>query len=83
VKQLASGGTLSKMLQPFARGDAAPASGAEAAGSPGTATGAGTAVETPPAPPADESGKGGPLRGLLDILKKGKPHGSDIPGSGN
>lgn len=31
----------------------------------------------------DDQGSTGPLRGVIDFFKSGKPHGSDVPGTGN
>ena len=107
IKQLESGGTLSKLLKPFS-GRGAEASGqeveqtpaAETSGSPqsakpvqapepATAAPATAPADGPPSSPRQAAGderdpvperKGGPLRNVLDFLKRGEPYGSDIPG---
>ena len=45
-----------------------------------------TAAVPPPAdkePGVEQQGSEGPLNGLIDFLKSGKPHGADLPGSEN
>jgi len=83
VKQLSSGGTLSKILQPFSQeGDRSPTP-------PAQTPEAAQPVAKPPAPtpPAEDpaaaqaaDGDQGILRRLLDLLPKGTPHEDYLPG---
>jgi uncharacterized protein (TIGR02099 family) len=96
VKQLDSGGTLSKILRPLGGGqtadappDPTPPDGSlpEAAPRAPSAVAGGPAErakEAPPAQPTAEADRArNPLSGLLEILKKGESHGADLPGTSN
>ena len=97
VRQLDSGGTLSKILQPFsgtpekgpALEDAAtktesPESTNKIETTAPPRAKAGAAAKPQKAeeePPEQETRRGNPFGGLLDVLKNSKPHGADIPGT--
>ena len=97
VRQLDSGGTLSKILQPFsgtpekgpALEDAAtktesPESTNKIETTSPPRAKAGAAAKPQKAeeePPEQETRRGNPFGGLLDVLKNSKPHGADIPGT--
>lgn len=97
VTPLDSGGTLSKLLKPFRKPattpeNAAPSTpdGIQTPSSTDSAdpvdVDAPTAAVPPPAdkePGVEQQGSEGPLNGLIDFLKSGKPHGADLPGSEN
>ena len=84
VTQLSSGGTLSKILQPFSRegGEPAAQGGGVPAQTPAEAEptiAEPPSTDGPPSAPAVEEDKG-PLRRLLDLLPKGEPHEGYLPG---
>jgi uncharacterized protein YhdP len=97
VRQLDSGGTLSRLLQPFSgKPEQAPAqedaaTKTESPKSPdkiettappqGKAGAAAKPQKTEKEPPEQETRSGNPFRGLLNVLKKSKSHGADIPGT--
>jgi len=95
VKQLDTGGTLSKILQPFNRAEEAtpvPAAGSSEPASPAPPAVAPPSPAAPPSEAADAGpeampaeagapGKSGMLRRIWDVLKSGESHGGDIPGT--
>jgi len=97
VKQLDSGGTLSKILQPFS-GTPEKAPAQEDAATKTESPKATNKIETAAPPrakagaaakpqkaeeesPEQETRRGNPFGGLLDVLKKSKSHGADMPGT--
>jgi len=97
VRQLESGGTLSKILQPFsgtpeqspAQEDAATNTESpkttneiETTAPPQAKAGAAPKPKEEEEKPQEQGARGGnPFRGLLNVLKNSKSHGADIPGT--
>jgi uncharacterized protein (TIGR02099 family) len=97
VKQLDTGGTLSKILQPFSsnfeEASAQQDPGPKANAGPPEATKEARPAETrhakagaAPPPESEQSpeqntGGQNPFRGLFKVLKDSKPHGADLPGA--